>query len=339
MSGAQLVIGSRGSDLALWQARWVQNELRRRFPALEITLEVIKTTGDRILDSPLSKIGDKGLFTREIESALLLRQIDLAVHSLKDLPTTLPNGLMLGAICEREDLRDVFIPHPKNPTRTLLDQPQGARIATGSLRRACQLLSLRPDFQIVDIRGNLNTRFKKLEESTWAGMVLARAGVVRLGWTDRIGETLAPETILPAVGQGALAVEIRSDDERTAAYVKHLHHTRTACAALAERALLRRLEGGCQIPVGTYGRIETEDGTDVLRLDAIVGSLDGRTIVRGSSSGKPSECEQVGASLAQTLLQSGAGRILEDIRKRGLSAEGRSTTPHTPGSGRDRAER
>ncbi len=318
MSNARLVIGSRGSELALWQARWVQEELRRHVPDLEITIEVIKTTGDRILDAPLSKIGDKGIFTREIESALLSKQIDLAVHSLKDLPTVLPQGLVLGAVCSREDVRDVFIPHPHNSIRTLLDQPQGATIATGSLRRRCQLLHLRPDFQIVDLRGNLNTRFKKLDESGWAGMLLARAGVVRLGWTDRIGETLAPETILPAVGQGALGIEIRSDDERTARLVSLLHHERTASTTRAERALLRRLEGGCQIPIGTHGRIETQDGIEVLKLDAIVGSLDGKTIVRGSLSGKPSEAEQIGQELARILLQNGAADILEQIRRFGL---------------------
>jgi hydroxymethylbilane synthase len=317
MTDRRLVIGSRGSELALWQARWVQNALLRHFPDLDITVEVIKTTGDKILDAPLSRIGDKGLFTREIESALLQHRIDLAVHSLKDLPTALPQGLVLGAICEREDVRDVFIPHPRNPVQKLRDQPRGATIATGSLRRKCQLLHLRPDFQIVDIRGNLNTRFRKLEESEWAGMVLARAGVVRLGWTDRIGEAIAPETILPAVGQGALGIELRNDDERSASFVKALHHERTACAALAERALLRTLEGGCQIPIGAYGRVEKDGDLDVLKLDAIVGSIDGKTIVRGSTSGNPSDPEQVGRELAEQLLRSGADRILEDIRRLG----------------------
>ncbi len=317
MTDRRLVIGSRGSELALWQARWVQNALLRHFPDLDITVEVIKTTGDKILDAPLSRIGDKGLFTREIETALLQHRIDIAVHSLKDLPTVLPQGLVLGAICEREDVRDMFIPHPRNPVRGLREQPQGAKIATGSLRRKCQLLHLRPDFQIVDIRGNLNTRFRKLEESEWAGMVLARAGVVRLGWTDRIGEAIAPETILPAVGQGALGIELRSDDERTASFVKALHHEQTACAALAERALLRTLEGGCQIPIGAYGRVEKEGDSDVLKLDAIVGSIDGKTIVRGSTSSKPSEPEQVGRELAQQLLRTGADRILEEIRRLG----------------------
>jgi hydroxymethylbilane synthase len=212
----RVTIGSRGSELALWQAGWVQKALERRFSHLDVPIQIIKTKGDKVLDSPLSKIGDKGLFTREIELALLSGDIDIAVHSLKDLPTELPRGLTIGATCEREDVRDVFIPHPKNPIRTLLDQPKGARIATGSLRRKCQLLHARSDFQIIDIRGNLTTRLKKLDESDWAGMMLARAGVVRLGWEGRVGETLDADKILPAVGQGALGIEIREDDERVA---------------------------------------------------------------------------------------------------------------------------
>lgn len=314
MAVDRIIIGSRGSELALWQANWVQRELQRRFPNLDIPIEIIKTKGDKILDSPLSKIGDKGLFTREIEEALLTRQIDLAVHSLKDLPTHLPDGLMLGAICEREDVRDVFIPHPSNPEKTLSGQPQGARIATGSLRRKCQLLSLRPDFEIIDIRGNLNTRMKKLEESDWAGMILARAGVVRLGWGGRIGENIDAETILPAVGQGALGIEIRVGDTRTTELVSSLHHHITAQAALAERALLRKLEGGCQVPIGTFGRVEEEKGEKVLKLDAIVGSLDGKTIVRGKMHGAVSSAENIGTKLAETLLAGGADRILNAIR-------------------------
>ncbi|MER3524114.1 MAG: hydroxymethylbilane synthase [Ignavibacteria bacterium] len=322
MTRTRLIIGSRGSALALWQAQWVQRELQGRFPGITIGIEIIKTTGDKMLDSPLSKIGDKGLFTREIESALLLHHIDVAVHSLKDLPTTLPDGLVLGAICEREDVRDVFIPHPRNTIRTLLDQPRGAQIATGSLRRKCQLLHLRPDIQPVDLRGNLHTRFKKLEQSDWAGMLLARAGVVRLGWTDRIGETLSLESMLPAVGQGALGIEIRHGDETTAELVRPLHHLPTAYAALAERALLRKLEGGCQIPIGTYGRVVDENGRQILRLDAVVGSLDGTRIVRGHIAGSVDAAELVGEELALTLLHSGADRILQEIRAAALS--------HTP---------
>lgn len=314
MTAKRVIIGSRGSELALWQANWVQAEMKRRFPEFEILIEIIKTKGDKILDSPLSKIGDKGLFTREIESSLLTKDIDLAVHSLKDLPTQLPEGVTIGAICEREDVRDVFIPHPNNTVRKLLDQPEGAKIATGSLRRKCQLLNLRPDFEIIDIRGNLNTRMKKLEESGWAGMMLACAGVVRLGWQDRIGESIDAKTILPAVGQGALGIEIRVGDEGVAELVQTLHHYPTAQATLAERALLRTLEGGCQVPIGTFGRIEEENGERVLKLDAIVGSLDGKTIVRGKMHGRDSAAESIGIQLAETLLASGADRILKSIR-------------------------
>ena len=311
-----VVIGSRGSELAIWQSRWVLNEIAKCNPHVECTINIIKTTGDKILDSPLSKIGDKGLFTREIERALLDGSIDLAVHSLKDLPTELPEGLMIGAICKREDVRDVFLPHPANPRRKLLEQPNGAQIATGSLRRKCQLLNLRPDFEVVDVRGNLNTRMKKLAESDWAGMVLARAGVVRLGWEDRIGETVDPETIMPAVGQGALGIEIRSGDEPIQTLVALLSDTRTAQATMAERALLRRLEGGCQVPIGTYGRVEFSFGKmPVLKLDAFVGSLDGRTIVRGKIEGSPTQGEELGARLAEVLLHGGADKVLRQIRE------------------------
>jgi hydroxymethylbilane synthase len=311
----QVTIGTRGSDLALWQAHWVERELQALSPGIVTKIEIIKTTGDKILDSPLSKIGDKGLFTREIESALLRNDVDLAVHSLKDLPTLLPQGLTIGAIAKREDVRDVFIPHPRNPIRTLMDQKPGARIATGSLRRKCQLLSLRRDIEVVEIRGNLNTRLRKLEESDWAGMLLARAGVVRLGWEDRIGETLSPETMLPAVGQGALGIEIRERDARISRIVSRLNHWETARATVAERALLRTLEGGCQIPIGTYGRIERNPQDEVIVvLDAVVGSLDGRHLVRGKIHGDPDAAEELGSRLANTLVEGGAGEILRAIR-------------------------
>jgi hydroxymethylbilane synthase len=284
-------------------------------PGLGVTITIIKTTGDRVLDSPLSLIGDKGLFTREIEHALLEGTIDLAVHSLKDLPTELPAGLTLGAVTEREDVRDVFLPHPANRTRTLLDQPAGARIATGSLRRRSQMLALRPDFVIEEIRGNLNTRFTKLGESAWDGMLLARAGVVRLGWEDRIGETIPVTTILPAVGQGALGIEVREGDTRVLDAIAPLHHALTAAATRAERAFLRRLEGGCQVPIGTHGRMESkDDGPHRLALDAVVGALDGSRIVRGSAAGDPDRPEQLGRSLAEKMLGEGADVILRAIR-------------------------
>ncbi len=315
MKNKSVRIGSRGSDLALWQARWVQSELRRLHPETEVTIEVIKTTGDKILDSPLSKIGDKGLFTREIESALLEGKIDLAVHSLKDLPTELPEGLEIGAVTRREDPRDVFIPHPSSGGRHLLGLPLGAAIATGSLRRKCQIAALRPDLEIVDIRGTLGTRFRKLEASSWQGMVLARAGVVRLGWETKIGETIEAEVILPAVGQGSLGVEIRQGDPEMTRLVAGLTDTATLEGTSAERALLRTLEGGCQVPIGAFGRIVQEDEhPPVLKLDAMVGSLDGKTVVRGKIEGAPSEAGALGSQLAAKLLADGADTILREIR-------------------------
>jgi hydroxymethylbilane synthase len=308
-------IGSRGSDLALWQARWVQGELLRRYPGSEVTIEVIKTTGDKVLDSPLSKIGDKGLFTREIETALLEGRIDLAVHSLKDLPTELPEGLTIGAVCRREDPRDVFIPHPSNHVRLLMSQPFGATIATGSLRRRCQIAALRPDMEIVEIRGNLGTRFRKLEGSSWQGMILARAGVLRLGWEEKIGETVGTDVILPAVGQGALGIEVRRDDSEIARLVAELTDEETRQGTTAERALLRALQGGCQVPIGAFGRVVgTQRSEPLLRLDAMVGSLDGKSVVRGTMDGDPSEADSLGRQLAARLLADGAEEILRQIR-------------------------
>ncbi len=315
MKNNALRIGSRGSDLALWQARWVESAIRKIVPACDVSVEVIRTKGDRVLDSPLSRMGDRGLFTREIEEALLGDRIDCAVHSLKDLPTELPFGLSLGAVCPREDVRDVFIPHPVNTVRTLLDQKPGATIATGSLRRRSQILAKRPDIRIVDIRGNLNTRMQRLRDSDWAGMILACAGVLRLGWEESIGEIIPFDVMLPAVGQGAIGVEIRTGDTRTASLLAGLDDPPTAVAVEAERALLRTLEGGCQVPIGAYARIEKADG--LLHIDALVASLDGRRVVRGRTHGLPSGAGEIGRALAETLLEGGADRILREIRAGG----------------------
>ena len=310
-----LRIGSRGSELALWQAQSVQQQLARFHPDVECSLLVIKTGGDIVQGAALWKMGNKGIFIREIETALLNGEIDLAVHSLKDLPTQLPDGLVIGAITERADVRDVFIPHPANRERTLEKQPHGAKIATGSLRRRSQLLSLRPDLEIIDFRGNVNTRFRKLGESDWAGMILAKAGVERLGMMHQVGETLEATVMLPAVGQGALAIEVRDGDTLVADLVGVLNHQPTAQVTTAERALLRRLEGGCQIPVGALGRIESANGVmPTLTLDAMVGSLDGKTVVRAKTKGLPEESEKVGAELAEILLRNGAAGILQSIR-------------------------
>ena len=307
-----IVIGSRGSPLALWQSHWVKNELEKIYHDLKVTIEIIKTTGDRILDSPLSTIGDKGLFTKEIEHALLDGTIDLAVHSLKDLPTILPKGLSIGAITKREDVRDVFIAHPEKQYRHFDELPTGATIATGSLRRKCQLMRWRSDLRIVDIRGNLNTRFTKLDESDWDGMILARAGVLRLGMENRITEILPIEKLLPAVGQGALAIEIRENDKRILKYINKLANETTTVATIGERAFLRYLEGGCQVPIGTYGRIEENE----FKLDALIGSLDGKKVVRGKIRGAPEQAEELGKELAKTLYESGGDEILERIRGR-----------------------
>ncbi len=310
MNTNTVVLGSRGSKLALWQTEWVKAELEKHFPRLSVRIEIIKTTGDKILDSPLSKIGDKGLFTREIELALLQRRIDAAVHSLKDLPTRVPNGLCIGAVSKREDVRDVFVAHKQKGYRSFEEIPDGATVATSSLRRRAQLLRWRPDLRIVDVRGNLNTRLTKLDESDWDGMILACAGVVRLGFDERITDTLPVEKMLPAVGQGALAIEIREQDSRLATYLQCLHSEPTARSTSGERAFLRHLEGGCQIPIGAYGRIED----NVFYLDACIASLDGKHIVKGKIHGDPAEAEQLGESLAQSLYESGGKAILEVIR-------------------------
>lgn len=312
-SNRKIVIGTRGSDLALWQSGWVASELRRRHRSLEVELRTIKTTGDKVLDSPLAKIGDRGLFTKEIERALLDESIDLAVHSLKDLPTNITEGLTIGAVTARDDVRDVFISHTRKKYASLAGVPAGGTVATGSLRRKCQLLHHRPDLQIADIRGNLKTRIEKLRDSDWDGMLLAKAGVTRLGWDDMISEILPPTFILPAVGQGALAIEIRRGDGASANLIGPLDDIATAQATRGERALLRFLEGGCQIPIGTYGRIES--GRFV--MDAVIGSLDGTNVVRGSVEGDPANSEMLGESLASELLRKGADAILEEIRRAG----------------------
>lgn len=311
MSRTTVIIGTRGSELALWQSDHIAGTLKRLFPALQVEIKKIKTTGDKILDSPLSKIGDKGLFTKELDRALLDDEIDLAVHSLKDIPTQIPDGLTIAAITEREDVRDVFIPHPLQPALTLKDIPHGGEVATGSLRRRSQLLNYRPDLNIVDIRGNLNTRIEKLKNSSWHGMILAYAGVVRLGWKEIIGEILPTSIFLPAVGQGALGIISRKNDADILSLLQPFNHQPTRVATVAERSLLRRLEGGCQIPIGAHGVVA--DGQ--LTLDALVGDLAGTTIIRRTLSGKSEDCEKIGTELADQLLQLGADKILNEIRK------------------------
>lgn len=308
----QLIIGTRSSPLALWQAEFTKAELSKHFPDLDITLKLVKTTGDVLLDSPLSKIGDMGLFTKDIEKHLIAKEIDIAVHSLKDVPTGTPEGLIITAFTEREDTRDVII---SKSGAKLLDLPQNAKVATSSLRRVSQLRSLRPDFEIRDIRGNLNTRFKKFDEGDFDAMMLAFAGVHRLNFAERISEILPHEIMLPAVGQGALGIETRVDDEHTREIVRILNHMNTEYCCKAERALLRRLQGGCQIPIGAYGSFK--NGT--LKLLAFVGSVDGTIGIRDeiTRTGLVStdQAEEAGVALAEKLLEQGADRILSEIRK------------------------
>lgn len=307
----KITIGTRGSELALWQSSFVARILKTRFPGLETRILKIKTRGDKILDAPLSRIGDKGLFTKELDHALLNKKIDLAVHSLKDIPTRIPEGLHLSSVTEREDVRDVFIPHPDYPGMKFNDVPLSGTIATGSLRRRCQLLSMRPDLEIGEIRGNLNSRFEKLRKSSWHGMILAHAGVIRLGYQERISEIFPAERFLPAVGQGALGIIIRQTDTELNTMLSSINHGNTCKATFAERALLRRLEGGCQIPIGAFAVINDH----TLTLNALVGDLEGKKVFRDTLSGPVDHYEQLGTQLGDQLLQQGAGKILQEIRK------------------------
>jgi hydroxymethylbilane synthase len=299
-----LAIGSRASDLALWQTHHVRDLLCALYPSLEVSIKIIQTTGDKILDSSLSTIGGKGVFTKELETALLDREIDIAVHSLKDLPTTLPDGLTLGAIPERANVEDVFL--SKDKTARLMDLPDGAMIATGSMRRTAQLLTKRPDFRIVDIRGNVPTRIRKMLESNWDGMILARAGLDRLGLTAHIAHTISLEWVLPAAGQGALGIECRSNDSETLELLAPLNHEATSQAIAAERSLLKALGGGCQVPIGTHGKIVG----NVLELSGCIAAMNGESLVRAVHTGSPTNAEQIGEELAKTLLDMGGKEML-----------------------------
>ena len=304
----KFVIGSRGSDLALWQANYVKTSLENLFSDDQFEIKIIHTTGDQVLDTALSKIGDKGLFTRQIEAELIDGRIDLAVHSLKDLQTEQPEGLVIGAVCERETPNDIFI---SKTGGTLSDLPQGAHVATGSLRRRSQLLHHRPDLKIEEIRGNVPTRLRKFDESDLDGMILAYAGVHRLGLGERISQVVPFEIMLPAVGQGAVAIEIRGDDDRTARAVAKLSHQPTRICITAERAFLRRLEGGCQVPIGAHAMLNG----DTVVLEGIVGSLDGTVVVRERISGKANDADSLGTKLAESLIALGAGELLDNTRE------------------------
>ena len=305
----KFIIGSRGSELALWQANFIKGELEKNNDNISVEIKIIKTKGDKITDVALSKIGDKSLFTKELENELLENNIDIAVHSLKDLQTQIPKGLKLAAVTKRHPVDDVLIAKEKNVT--LKKIRQNGVVATGSLRRRSQLLNLRPDINVVELRGNVPTRIGKFLESDWDAIILARAGVERLGLEKNISSFISKNEILPAVGQGALGIEIRESDKDTAAILKSVHDQETLFAVLAERSLLRTLEGGCQVPIGTYSEIKGEE----LYLKAYVGSVNGKVAFRDSISGKKEEAEKLGRDLANKLLNAGAKEILAEIFK------------------------
>lgn len=309
MKKNKLVIGSRGSELALWQAKFVKKELERKNKNLSVEIKIINTKGDKILDVALSKIGDKGLFTKELENELLKGSIDIAVHSLKDLQTELPKGLKLAAVTKRHPVEDVLIARKKR--MTLKDLPEGAVVATGSLRRSSQLLHIRPDIKIEELRGNVPTRIKKFLESKWDAIILARAGVERLKLNKHISSVINVAEILPAVGQGALGIEIRSDNKLAEKVLKSIHHDATYKAVLAERALLKALEGGCQVPIGAYAQVKPAG----LFLEAVVGSIDGLVTFRKKMRGSKNNPEKLGQKLANDLLKAGASDVLNEIYK------------------------
>lgn len=309
MTSKELRIGTRGSQLALYQANWVKERLVQTHPPLKVTLITIKTTGDKIQDAPLAKIGGKGLFVKEIEEALIQKRIDLAVHSIKDVPTELPDGLHLSAITKREDPRDVFI--SKDGT-LLKDLPQRAKIGTGSLRRQAQLLHFREDFELIPLRGNLDTRLKKLERMNLDGIVLAMAGVKRLGLEARITQIIPTEISLPAIGQGALGIETRKGDREVEEQIYFLDDPESAIAVSAERAFLKRLGGGCQVPIAAFAKLVDSN----LWIDGLVGTVDGRRLVRHHLEGPLEKAESLGTELAEILLGKGGREILEEVYQR-----------------------
>ncbi|MGP1382257.1 MAG: hydroxymethylbilane synthase [Thainema sp.] len=302
-------IGSRKSQLAMVQTHWVRDRLQECYPDRKFEIETMSTQGDKILDVALAKIGDKGLFTKELEIGMLEGSIDFAVHSLKDLPTNLPEGLMLGCVTERENPADALVVHSKFEDKQIDKLPEGAVIGTSSLRRLAQLRHHYPHFTFKDVRGNLNTRLAKLDAGEYDALILAYAGLERLGMRDRIHQVLAPEVSLHAVGQGALGIECRSDDPEILDLLKAIQHEPTAQRCAAERSFLRVLEGGCQVPIGVNTAIEG----DTLTLTGIVASLDGKQLVKGTVSGTPAEAESLGIQLANQLKAEGAQEILDAI--------------------------
>ena len=306
MKSHKIIIGSRGSQLALWQANWVKSQLENLHGNADISIRVITTSGDKIKDVPLSKIGGKGLFVKEIEEALLAKEIDLAVHSMKDVPIEIPSQLEISIITKRENPLDALI--SKNGIK-LADLPQGATIGTSSLRRSSQLLNHRNDFKIHPLRGNVDTRLKKVEEGKYDAILLASAGLNRLGWSNRITEEISHEIIIPAMGQGALGIETRLGDTKTYNFISSLNHEQTNYEVSAERALVGKLDGGCQVPIGAYAK--TED--NLITLKGLVASLDGKIIHKSEIVGPIDDAINIGQDLGEVLLKMGANEILEKL--------------------------
>jgi len=306
MSEQHIRIATRKSPLAMWQAEHVAKALRQAHPGLEVAILGMSTQGDKILDTPLAKIGGKGLFVKELEERMLSGDADVAVHSMKDVPVELPEGLHLSVILEREDPRDAFV---SNHHASLVALSEGARVGTSSLRRQCQLTDRRPDLQIIPLRGNVNTRLRKLDEGDYDAIILASAGLLRLGFAERIRDFIPIDDSLPAIGQGAIGIECRRDDTRVNALLQPLHHAPTAARIRAERAMNHRLEGGCQVPIG--GHATLNDGE--LQLRGLVGTVDGSEIVRAEIKGPEADAERLGTALAEELLEHGAGRILREL--------------------------
>lgn len=305
-SNKVLRIATRKSALALWQAEYVKAKLETFHPELTVELVPMSTQGDKILDTPLAKIGGKGLFVKELEQAMMDGRADIAVHSMKDVPVEFPEGLHLNTICEREDPRDAFV---SNQYKNLAELPQGAVVGTSSLRRQCQIKALRPDLKIIDLRGNVNTRLAKLDAGEYDAIILAAAGLIRLEMPQRIASFIEPEVSLPANGQGAVGIECRTDDAETQALLAPLEHAQTRVRVLAERAMNRKLQGGCQVPIGAFAEVSG----DTLSLRGLVGSLDGTEILRAHIEGEISAAEALGEQLAERLLAQGADKILAGV--------------------------
>ncbi len=298
-------IATRKSPLALWQAEFVKAELEKFHPGLQVKLVPMSTRGDKILDTPLAKIGGKGLFVKELEVAMLDNKADIAVHSMKDVPMEFPEGLKLSVICEREDPLDALVSNQYQSLETL---PEGAIVGTSSLRRQVQLRALRPDLKIKDLRGNLGTRLGKLDEGQYDAIILASAGLIRLKMENRIAQKIAENIILPAGGQGAVGIECRSEDKATQALLAPLNHQPTATRIIAERAVNNHLQGGCQVPIGAFSYLDDQEIT----IDALVGSLDGKTIIKKQISGLSNQAEQLGIEIAERLLDAGADKLLKE---------------------------